>query len=79
MARSGQKRLAEELDFYTQHKDEWLRAYRGQHYVVIKGNTVLDFFPTFEAAYYAGADAWGDNTDFLVKQIVEHEPVFFSY
>ena len=71
MATTEQERLAEELGFYALHKTEWLGQHPGK-YVVIKGNDVLSFYPTFEAAYRAGADTWGINTDFLVKQIVEH-------
>ncbi len=78
MAAAEVTRLAKEIDCYALHKNEWLKEHRGQ-YVVVKDNTVLDFFPTFEAAYRAGADTWGINTDFLVKQIVEHEPVFFVF
>jgi hypothetical protein len=75
VAEAGQRRLAKELDFYALHKDEWLKGYPGR-YVVIKGSEVLSFYPTFEAAYSAGAGMWGTNTDFLVKQVVEHEPTF---
>lgn len=75
MEEEGQKRLAKELDFYALHKDEWLKGYHGR-YVVIKGSEVLNFFATFEAAYSAGAGAWGNDIDFLVRQIVEHEPTF---
>jgi len=78
MAATEQARLAAELQVYALHKHEWLKGNRGR-YVVIKGGDVLDFYPTFEAAYSAGAGAWGINTDFLVKQIVEHEPVFFVF
>ncbi|HVM93258.1 MAG TPA: hypothetical protein VMT67_10630 [Terriglobales bacterium] len=78
MASAGNIRLAKELQCYTLHKDEWLRRHRDQ-YVVVRDSTVLDFFPTFEAAYQAGAGAWGLSTDFLVKQIIEHEPVFFVF
>lgn len=78
MATSDETRLAKELEYYALHKDEWLRAHREQ-YVVVKDGTVLDFFPTFQAAYQAGAGTWGINTDFLVKQIVEQEPVFFVF
>jgi hypothetical protein len=78
MTTTEQARLAAELELYALHKDEWLEGYPGQ-YVVIKGDTVLNFYPTFEAAYQAGAREWGINTDFLVKQIVEHEPVFFVF
>ncbi len=78
MAATEQTRLAGELEVYALHKSAWLKGHPGQ-YVVIKGDAVLNFYPTFEAAYQAGAGAWGLNTDFLVKQIVEHEPVFFVF
>jgi hypothetical protein len=73
-----QMRLTAELEIYALHKNDWLKRYGGR-YVAIKGDEILDFYPTFEAAYSAGAGAWGLNTDFLVKQIVEHEPVFFVF
>lgn len=66
-------RLATELDFYALHRDEWIRKHRAC-YVTVKDNSVLDFFPTFEGAYRAGVEAWGSNTDFLVKQVVDDEP-----
>jgi hypothetical protein len=78
MAATEQARLAAELQVYALHKKEWLKGYPGR-YVVIRGEQVLNFFPNFEEAYSAGASAWGINTDFLVKQIVEHEPVFFVF
>lgn len=69
-------RLAVELEFYAQHKAEWLAKKTGQ-YVVIKNNGLLGFFSNFESAYRAGAARYGLETDFLVKQILEYEPVFF--
>ena len=78
MGAAKKARLVRELDYYALHKKEWLSSHREQ-YVVLKDHAVLDFFPTFEAAYQAGAAAWGINTDFLVKQIVEREPVFFVF
>ncbi|MGH9537851.1 MAG: hypothetical protein ACRD3H_08000 [Terriglobales bacterium] len=76
MAADPQSRLAVELEYYIQHKAEWL-AHKTGNYVVIKDNRPLGFYPNFEAAYRAGAASYGLNTDFLVKQILEHEPVFF--
>jgi len=78
MTATQETRLARELEVYALHKNEWLRDHPGR-YVVIKGDKVLSFHPTFDAAYHAGASAWGINTDFLVKQIVEQEPVFFVF
>ena len=76
MATDHQARLATELEYFSQHKGEWL-AHNGGQYVVIKDATPLGFYQTFEAAYRAGAGAYGLETDFLVKQILEYEPVFF--
>ena len=78
MAADQQPRLAGELEYFAQHKAEWL-AHKTGHYVVIKDGGVLGFYPNFEAAYRAGAATYGLHTDFLVKQILEHEPVFFVY
>jgi len=76
MATDQQARLAAELEYYAEHKAEWL-AHKTGCYVVIKDSTLLGFYPNFEAAYRAGAATYGLKTDFLVKQILEHEPVFF--
>jgi hypothetical protein len=78
MAANRQPRLAVELEYYAQHKAQWL-AQRTGPYVVIKDSAVLGFYSNFEAAYRAGAAAYGLSTDFLVKQILEHEQVFFVY
>jgi RecB family exonuclease len=78
MAEDQQTRLAVELEYYARHKAEWL-AHKTGLYVVVKDSGLLGFYPNFEAAYRAGAAAYGLNKDFLVKQILEHEPVFFVY
>ena len=78
MALDQHSRLAVELEYYSQHKAEWL-AHKTGLYVVVKDSELLGFYPNFEAAYRAGAATYGLNTDFLVKQILEHEPVFFVF
>jgi hypothetical protein len=75
MTAEQQARLAVELQYFSMHKSEWL-ASRASQYVVIKENQPLGFYPTFESAYRAGAVSYGLETDFLVKQILEYEPVF---
>ena len=75
---SEQNRLASELEFYTVHKIEWLKQHQGE-YVVVRGRDVLGFYPAFNDAYIAGANAWGTGTDFLVKQVLAYEPVFTVY
>ena len=78
MSAEEQSRLAGELDYYELHKHDWLREHSGD-YVVLKGNSVLGFYTAFEAAYRAGATSFGIGEDFLVKQILEHDPVFFVF
>jgi hypothetical protein len=78
MTANQQDRLAVELEYFAQHKAEWLEHKTG-HYVVIKDSGLLGFYPNFEAAYRAGAANYGLDMDFLVKQILEHEPVFFVF
>ena len=78
MAAGEQSRLAVELEHFAVHRSEWLARQSGK-YVVIKDSDVLGFYPTFEAAYRAGAGVYGIDRDFLVKQILEHDPVFFVF
>jgi len=78
MAADQRARLAVELEYYAQHKTEWLPLQSG-HYVVVKDRGILGFYQTFQSAYRAGAANYGADTDFLVKQILEYEPVFFVF
>lgn len=75
MATEEQGRLAVELNYYERHAADWI-AQRTGEYVVIKNTGILGFYPDFESAYRAGAEAYGIETDFLVKQVLEYEPVF---
>jgi hypothetical protein len=70
-----QNRLSSEIDFYKAHKHDWLQQHSGE-YVVLKGNQVLGFHRQFNDAYLAGVRAWGPGVDFLVRQVLEFEPVF---
>jgi len=75
MEKEQPTRLAVELNYYMERARQWAAEKAGQ-YVVIKNTSVLGFYPDFEAAYRGGAAAYGLETDFLVKQILEYEPVF---
>jgi hypothetical protein len=75
MTSDHENRLAVELGYYSQHAQEWIAQKAGE-YVVIRNTGILGFYPDFETAYRAGAGAYGIETDFLVKQILEYEPVF---
>ena len=72
---SGSTVLARELDYFEQHKPEYLKSFPGL-YVLIKGDQMLGPFPSAEAAYAVGLNRFG-MTPFLIKQVLEHEPVGF--
>ena len=78
MPSDDQARLSTELDYYSGHKEEWLSKQAGK-YVLIKERNVVGFYSSFQDAFRAGAVKYGLETDFLVKQIVEREPVFFVF
>ena len=68
-------RLSIETGFYESQKTEWLKTHRDE-FVVIKGEEILGFFPSFYEAYTAGAAKYGTDVDFLVKRILPQEPMF---
>jgi len=78
MAQKNKRALAEELSFYEDHKGEWLSSYAGQ-FALIGGKAAAGFFPSYEAAFEAGLQRFGLGREFLIKQVVEHEPVFVIY
>ena len=78
MGRPSPPRLEVETQFYEDHKSEWLGSHRDE-FVVVKGNHVLGFYTDFHQAYYAGVEKYGLKTDFLVKRVVLHEPVFVVF
>jgi hypothetical protein len=78
MAQKRKGSLAEELSWYESNKAGWLKSHQGQ-FVLIGGKKAAGFFPSYEAALEAGLGAFGIGTDFLIKQVVEHEPVFVIY
>jgi len=78
MSAEQKTRLAAELDYYAAHKREWLKEHC-EKYVVIQDDNVLGFYASFEAAFRAGVGVFGVGRDFLVQQVLEHEPVYFVY
>jgi hypothetical protein len=78
VAAEEQTRLAAELEFYAAHKTEWFEEH-SEEYVVVQDRNVLGFYPSFEDAFRAGVGAFGVTRDFLVKQVLKHEPVYFVY
>jgi hypothetical protein len=71
-------RLGTELKFYVAHKAEWLKMHSGE-FVVVKEKNVLGFYREWEQAFRAGVAAFGLREDFLVKQVLAREPVYFVF
>lgn len=74
----GQSPLATELELYAKHKHEWLERNEGK-YVVAQDTNLLGFYESFEAGLKAGIIAFGVRRNFLVKQVLEEEPVYFIF
>ena len=68
-------RLRVEIELYETRKSEWLKSHRDE-FVVVKSKDILGFFADFHEAYSAGVEKYGTGTDFLVKRVVPHEPLF---
>jgi hypothetical protein len=68
--------LATELSVFKSHRSDWVRHHRGS-YVAIHGRKIAGFFASYEEAFRQGLRVFGVGRDFLVKQVTEHEPVFF--
>lgn len=73
-----QSSLATELELYATHKQDWLEENEGK-YVVAQDTNVLGFYDSFEAALKAGILAFGVRRNFLVKQVLEDELIYFIY
>jgi hypothetical protein len=71
-------RLSIELGLFAAHKEKWLKDHSGD-YVVAQGTTVLGFFDSWEQAFRSGINAFGVRDDFLVKQVLPQEPVYFVF
>ena len=62
--------LAGELDFFRQHKSEWLPERRGQ-FALIGKQTFGGFHPTHDAAMRAGTKMFGLVAPFLVEEVCD--------
>ena len=48
-------------------------------YVVVQDTKLLGFFCSWEQAFRSAVEAFGVHKDFLVKQVLLREPVYFVY
>lgn len=65
----------QERQFYESHKAEWLKVHKNQ-YVLIKGAELAGVFADADSAYASGLQRFG-LSPFLVKQVLEEEPVAY--
>lgn len=73
MTTSFPPELQVELTFFYAHRDEWLKDHR-EKWALVKGEELVDTFDSAENAYEAGVERYGTES-FLVKQIIESDPV----
>ena len=58
-----------ELAFYEQHKNEWLPEHENE-FIVIAGTKIAGFYADYTAAWDAGAQRFGAESPFLIKQVL---------
>jgi hypothetical protein len=78
MAQKRKAPLAEELSIYESNKSEWLKSHSGQ-FVLISDKTQAGFYSSYEEAFEVGLKKFGIKAEFLIKQVLDQEPVFVIY
>lgn len=63
--------LQTELEYFQNHKQEYLKLYKNQ-FVLIKGEEFAGAFTTEAEAYQAGLEKFG-NEPFLIKQVLDDD------
>jgi len=69
----GSMALEKEIQFFEQHRSEWITHYEGKFALVVCVELV-GTFDTSEAAYEVGVERFG-NVPMLIKQIVREDSV----
>lgn len=70
--------FVEELRVYEANKTGWLSSHAND-FVVICGEKVAGFFPTYAEAYAAAVSSFGFDRLFLIKQVLTQEQVYVVY
>jgi len=63
--------LQEELEYFESIKDDLLKHHRNK-FALIKGQQLVDTYTTWEEAFNAGIDRFG-NVPFLIKPVQEKD------
>ena len=69
--------LEKEIALFNEHRDEWCQSSRGKFDVIQDENIVHPFSDDWETGLRAGLKYFGVPRPFLVKQILEVDPVYF--
>ena len=64
--------LSDELAFFHEHKQEWMREHRGE-FILLGKQTFGGFYKTHGEAFQAGIRMFGTVRPFLVEQVLEEE------
>lgn len=72
------RELEQELAFFGRMKRQWLAQHEGE-FVAVSGLHSLGFFPDWEQAFRYGVKEVGVSQPFLVKQVLEEEPVYLIF
>ena len=65
--------LEKEIQYYTEHRSDLVETYKDL-FALIQDNVIIGAYPTAEEAYNQGLQQC-EFQPFLVKQVVEEEPV----
>lgn len=74
---SEETKLQQEIEFFERNKAEYLKKCKGM-FVLIKGSQLAGMYSSAEEAYEAGLLKYGVDEPFLVKQVLEKEPIGFA-
>ena len=70
--------LQRDFEVFEQHRKEWAQKHQGE-YVVVHAGILAGFHRDYESALRAALQAFGVESQFLVKQVSSEEPVFVIY
>lgn len=63
--------LQKELNYFNEHRHEWLKTYENQ-FAIIKDERLIGTYTAEAEAYKAGLEKIG-NQPFLIKQVVKED------
>jgi hypothetical protein len=69
--------LAQELQLFQKHVQEWREQHLGQ-FVLIKGNEIVGFYQSLDEAFRAGSGKYGLD-EFFIHQIVPDQQVNVTF